>query len=361
MNGNQPRGGQWSYDKDNRQKIPAHVTIPSFHPLQRTSVNQKIIQEAIAYTNLHFPDNYGSLSFFVYPIDFEESHSWLNDFITHRFQLFGKYEDAVVQENANPFLFHSGLSPMMNIGLLTEAEVIDGIQPWEKKIAPASYEGFLRQCIGWRNYIYTSYVLFGEEMRHSNFLHHTQSAHASMKHRMWNASTDIPPIDMILQKINHYAYAHHIERLMYLGNFLSYCFIHPHDVYTLFMEWTIDAYDWVMIPNVMGMSQYACENKIMNRPYLCSSNYILKMSDFKKGEWTVLWDSLYYQYIERHQKILKSNYSASRQVAFWKKKSEKQKREILARAQKYLHSFTNEKVDNDHGHKKQQKENNSGH
>jgi len=358
MDGNQPRGGQWSYDKDNRKKIPAHVTLPSFHPLRRTSVNQKIIQEAIDYTERHFPDNYGSLSSFVYPIDVEESAQWLNDFLQHRFKDFGIYEDAVTRGTSNPFLFHSGLSPMMNIGLLTEADVNHAIQPWEKKIPPSSYEGFLRQCIGWRNYIYTSYVLFGEEMRHSNLLNHTQRADSAVKHKLWNASTGLEPIDTIMQKINQYAYAHHIERLMYLGNFLSYCSIHPLDVYTLFMEWTLDAYDWVMIPNVMGMSQYACGNTIMNRPYMCSSNYILNMSDYKKGEWSIVWDSLYYHYIEKHQKILKANYASSRQVSFWNKKSASEKRRILARAQEYIRSFTNQKVKNDHGHEKQKEKNN---
>jgi len=341
MDGGEPKGGKWSFDEDNRLKIPKDLSIPNIKKWKRTIQNQKIIDEAIHYTQTHFSSNYGSLEYFVYPIDFEDSKEWLFDFIKNKFELFGIYEDAVVhQKDSNPFLFHSALSPMMNIGLLTEKDIIQWIKPYENKIPPSSYEGFIRQCIGWRNYIYTSYILFGEEMRNSNFLNHTRKINKNMRHKLWNGDTNIQHIDTIIQKINKYAYAHHIERLMYLGNFLSYCLIHPYEVYKIFMEWTIDAYDWVMIPNVMGMSQYACQNQIMNRPYMCSSNYILKMSDYKKGEWTTIWNDLYYYYIHTHQNILEKNYSSSRQVAFWKKKNEKEKKTIIMRAERYIKSFS---------------------
>jgi deoxyribodipyrimidine photolyase-related protein len=115
--------------------------------------------------------------------------------------------------------------------------------------------------------------------------------------------------------------------------------IDPKDVYEIFMEWTIDAYDWVMVPNVYGMSQYSDGGKMMTRPYFSSSNYILKMSDHKKGEWTILFDALYYNFINHHQKYLEKNYATSRQVAFWKKKSDGDKKKLLEIANTYLENL----------------------
>jgi deoxyribodipyrimidine photolyase-related protein len=156
------------------------------------------------------------------------------------------------------------------------------------------------------------------------------------KEMMWKGDTDIIPIDNIIKKIVKYSYAHHIERLMYLGNYMLLCMIDPNDVYQIFMEWTIDAYQWVMVPNVYGMSQYSDGGLIMTRPYFSSSNYILKMSDYKKDKWCEIYDALYYNFINTHQDYLKKNYATSRQVAFWNKKSDIEKDDIMKKAKKYL-------------------------
>ena len=145
--------------------------------------------------------------------------------------------------------------------------------------------------------------------------------------------------NITINKIVNYGYAHHIERLMYLGNYMFLCMINPKDVYNIFMEWTIDAYEWVMIPNVFGMSQFADGGLMMTRPYFSSSNYILKISDYKKGEWSVLLNALYYNFINTHKDYLQSNYATARQVAFWNKKSENDKKQILSIAKKYINSL----------------------
>ncbi len=326
-----PTGGKWSYDSENREKLPKNVKIP---PIIKLDSN-KYIEEAKKYVHKHFSSNYGSLDYFIYPINHDDSKRWFLNFLKNKFEKFGIYEDA--ESERDPFLFHSVLTPMMNIGLLTDNEVLIMTMKYQNKVPLSSFEGFIRQIIGWRNYVYTLYLLEGEKMTRSNFLNHTNKL---KKEIMWNGTTNILPIDNIIKKIVNYSYSHHIERLMYLGNYMLLCMIDPKDVYEIFMEWTIDAYEWVMIPNVYGMTQFADGGLMMTRPYLSSSNYILKMSDYKKGSWCNDYDALYYNFINTHEKYLASNYATARQVAFWKKKDENTKKKILNDAKKYLKLYT---------------------
>jgi deoxyribodipyrimidine photolyase-related protein len=258
---------------------------------------------------------------------------WLENFVKNRFRDFGDYEDAEIMDINKPFLFHSVLTPMLNIGLINDEDVLKYVMKFQDKIPLPSFEGFIRQLIGWRNYIYSVYLLEGDKISNLNFLNHKN--HLS-KEMMWKSETDILPIDNIIKKIVNYGYAHHIERLMYLGNYMLLCMVKPKDVYEIFMEWTIDAYEWVMVPNVFSMSQYADGGLVMTRPYFSSSNYILKMSDYKKADWCKMFDALYYNFINTHEDLLAKNYATSRQVAFWRKKSEKEKKEIKLVAKKYL-------------------------
>ena len=333
---NKPVGGKWSFDEDNRKKMPSNIKVPKIitQKIQENIEKNKYIIEAIDYTNKYFSKNYGSLDNFIYPIDHKEAKEWLIHFLKHRFYNFGIYEDAV--NNNYPFLFHSVLSPIMNIGLLTDKEVIEESLKYKNKVPINSLEGFIRQIIGWRNYVYSVYLIMGDKLKKSNFLKHTNKMNSTFYKKLWTGTTNIKPIDDIIDKIVKYGYAHHIERLMYLGNFLLLCMINPNDIYKIFMEWTIDAYEWVMIPNVYGMSQYADGGIMMTRPYFASSNYILKMSNYKKDDWCIILDSLYYNFINQHQKILKINYSTAIQVSYWNKKSDKEKKEIMYRAKMYL-------------------------
>jgi deoxyribodipyrimidine photolyase-related protein len=325
-----PTGGIWSFDKENRKKIPKNTIIPSILKLN----NNRYIDESKKYIEKYFNNNYGSLDNFIYPINSEDSKEWLLNFLKNKFENFGIYEDA--ESEKDPFLFHSVLTPMMNIGLLTDREVLYFILKYQNKVPIESFEGLIRQIIGWRNYMYTLYILEGKELVNKNFLNHKNKLN---KEIMWTGETNILPIDNIIEKIVNYGYAHHIERLMYLGNYMLLCMIKPDDVYEIFMEWTIDAYDWVMIPNVYGMSQYSDGGNIMTRPYFSSSNYILKMSDYKKDEWCKIWDALYYNFINTHEKFLEKNYATSRQVAFWKKKNDYEKKELLNISNKYLKNY----------------------
>ena len=324
-----PKGGKWSFDLENREKIPENVKIPDIYKLKYK--NNKFVNESISYVNKNFSKNYGSLENFIYPINHKDALNWLKYFCKVKFKLFGIYEDAETMRD--PFLFHSVLTPMMNIGLLTDKEVLKVVTKYENKVPINSYEGFIRQVIGWRNYDLTIYLYEGEKIRKMNFLKHKNRINDKI---MWSSNIGIKPFDNVIDKINNYAYAHHIERLMYLGNFLLLLQIHPKDVFKAFMCWTIDAYDWVMIGNVYCMSQYADGGLMMNKPYFSSSNYILNMSDYKKEDWCKTWDSLYYNFINTHQNILRKNYSWARHVSFWNKKPVSERNNILKTARSFM-------------------------
>jgi deoxyribodipyrimidine photolyase-related protein len=327
-----PIGGKWSYDTANRLPLPKNHKVP---PTVAKSLSNKYIKESINWVNKHFPDNYGSLDNFVYPIDNKGAIKWLDKFLEERLGNFGPYEDAV--NESETFVYHSVLSPMMNIGILTDTQVVSKSYQYylahKKTISIESFEGFIRQVIGWRNYVYTVYMLDGPKLFESNHLKH----HNKLNEKFWTGETNIKPIDSIINKLVKWAYAHHIERLMYLGNFMLICMVDPKEVYRIFMEWAIDAYEWVMIPNVFGMSQYADGGTMMTRPYFSSSNYINKMSSFKRdGSWDIIWDALYYNFINNHYLILKSNYATAQQVKHWDNKSEKEQKEIIKTAKSYL-------------------------
>jgi deoxyribodipyrimidine photolyase-related protein len=325
-----PIGGKWSFDTENRLKLPSQIKIPK---LPKINKNEYIV-EAIEYINKNFKDNYGDLDNFIYPIDHASSIKWLKLFLKERLSLFGKYEDAVSTEY--DFIFHSVISPMMNIGLLRDIEVLEISNDYyiknKNKIPIASYEGFIRQVIGWRQYVYTLYVLEGETMRKSNLLNHKNKLNDK-----WWTSVNMTPVDFLINKIKKYSYVHHIERLMYLSNWLLLNQIKPNEVYRIFMEWTIDAYDWVMVPNVYGMGQSASD-LMMTRLYFSSSNYILKMSNFKNDStnWVETWDAVYYAFIKKHKKIISSNYATAMQAKHYDNKTTEQKNKIDSIANNYF-------------------------
>ena len=291
--------------------------------------SSKYVEEARKYVEKHFSNNFGSSENFFYPIDHEEANEWLHNFIKHRFKLFGDYEDAI-GSNIN-FGFHSVLSPILNIGLLTDQDVLDEVLKVQNKIPLNSFEGFIRQIIGWKNTMRYFYEFYYTKQFETNKLNHKRK----LSKHFWEGTTTIPIIDDTIKKLHSTGYLHHIERLMVMGNFMLICEIDPDDVFKWFML-TIDAYQWVMVPNIYGMSQYADGGLMMTRPYFSSSNYILKMSDYKKGDWCEIWDALYYRFIHKNHDMLKKIYATSRNVYHWDNKSKSEQDKLLETANKYL-------------------------
>jgi deoxyribodipyrimidine photolyase-related protein len=217
--------------------------------------------------------------------------------------MFGAYEDAMRQEG--PFLFHSLLSPLLNTGLLEPAAVVERTLAFAEggQVPLNSLEGFIRQIIGWREFMRAVYILRGEEERRRNFWGHRRP----VPEACYAGTTGIDPFDCVVRRVHRHAYAHHIERLMVLGNFMNLCGIDPDAIYRWFMELFIDAYDWVMVPNVYGMSLYADGGMITTKPYISGSHYLLKMGDFAPGEWCDVWDALFWRFLDVHRSVFAAN------------------------------------------------------
>jgi deoxyribodipyrimidine photolyase-related protein len=314
-----PRGGRWSYDAENRQALPKGVALPKDYAAPRNAY----VEEAIAYVEKNFGGHYGRSDAFAYAVTREDARACLQTFLRDRLDLFGAYEDAVSARGH--VLFHSALSPYLNNGLLTPREVLDAaLRYGERHATPiASLEGFVRQLIGWREFVRVVYVCDGARMRRQNAL----GANRILTGAWWDGTTGLLPVDESIKLLERYAYTHHIVRLMILGNVMTLLGVHPDEGYRWFMEWYIDAYDWVMVPNVYGMALFADGGSMVTKPYVSSSRYVLKMSDYPKGDWCGKWDALYWTFVRDHAELLSRNVRASFAVSLLARLAEGKRRE----------------------------------
>lgn len=338
-----PDGDKWSYDIENRLPFEKSQEEPSILKF-KSKKRHEYLEEAVKYVEKNFSSHYGKsdLIDFIYPIDREESIEWLKYFIATKLDKFGKYEDAL--SSRIKFGFHSVLSPLTNIGLITPMDIISEVRGFTKNMA--SKEGFIRQVIGWREYCYFTYDLYGTNLKMNSLY---KSNNYPIPKYVWENSTQIPPIDNILKNVNLNAYSHHIERLMGIGNFLVLIETNPSEIYNWFQTMYIDAYDVFMIPNVYGMLCYGKldeKSHMMTRPYFASSNYLIKMSDYKAAscvkicdeiyKWDEIMDSLYWYHIYKYAVEFKKIYATSSGVARWEKFDPNKKKSIIEMAKKYI-------------------------
>ncbi|RAX15543.1 cryptochrome/photolyase family protein [Pseudarthrobacter sp. AG30] len=334
----EPAGGKWSFDAENRKKLPrGHVppTVSRFRdhpalqqqgafdldalaepslaaPSRHSDEASREVGLAIEWVSQEFPDAPGDPRLFAWPTTTREAREHLQEFVSERLGGFGPYEDAISAEH--PFINHGLLTPVLNIGLLDPREVLDtALDGAGAATSLASLEGFARQVIGWREYMRATYRVRGRRMRTANLLNHRNRPGAGW----WDARTGLAPVDLVISRVLATGYAHHIERLMVLGNAMSLLRIHPDDVYAWFMEMFIDAYDWVMVPNVYAMSQFAAGADITTKPYVSGSNYLRKMSDLPAGEWMADWDGLYWSFIDDHRPVFERNPRSRMVVSLW--------------------------------------------
>jgi deoxyribodipyrimidine photolyase-related protein len=326
----QPEGGQWSFDQENRRKIKkaAVKDIPKL----AYAINDAIDMQAMQSVEQEFVGHYGRLNEIIYPTTHAAAQAWLQNFLVQRFSQFGEYEDAIVPDQS--WLYHSVLSPMLNTGLLTPHEVVTAALAYAKDnaIALNNVEGFIRQIIGWREFMRATYDESSVFMRNENVWQH----HRPMPKAFYDATTGIEPVDNSIQRVMDTAYCHHIERLMVLGGFMFLCEIDPKEIYQWFMELFIDAYDWVMVPNIFCMSQNAAGNFMTSKPYFSGSNYILKMSNYAKGDWCPIWDGLFWRWIDKNQEKLKGNPRWSMMCAQLNKMAPEKRENHLKVANEYL-------------------------
>lgn len=299
LEGARPLGGRWTYDTVNRRRLPKGLAVPplpELAPLPEWTA-------ALRWVAARFPHHPGDIDAPRPPLTHEEAQAWLGDFLRQRLARFGDYQDAISQRE--PVLFHSLLSPLINVGLLTPDLVLTAALDFarEHPVPLNSLEGFVRQVLGWREYVRVCYLLLGEEQRRANYFGHQRPLPAAF----YAADTGLPPLDTVLRRVLTRAWCHHIERLMVLGNFLLLAGVAPSEVYRWFMELFMDAYDWVMVPNVFGMSQFADGGRMMTKPYFSGSHYLVRMSDFPPGPWCAAWDGLFWEFVAAHREKLARN------------------------------------------------------
>ena len=329
-----PLGGKWTYDTENRKKYPKNKIPPAVNFPDKTD----LWDEAVDYTLTRFPKNPGSLAKNrFYPITHQEAIDWFEQFLMNRFYDFGIYEDAIVKESS--ILNHGVLSPLINVGLILPEEIIKRSLSFSTKenIPLNSTEGFIRQIIGWREFIRGMYLSKGRFSRTHNFW----NFHRKIPKSFYDGSTGIEPVDQTIRKILETGYCNHIERLMILGNFMLLCEFDPDEVYRWFMELFIDAYDWVMVPNVYGMTMFADGGTFATKPYIGGSNYIRKMSNYPKGEWEHFWDGLFWRFVMKHQDFFLSNPRTTMLVHSLKRMSDEKRKTHIRNAESFIQNKLN--------------------
>lgn len=288
-----------SQDKLNRRVPKTNLNIKQPFIDIDSRLDKKYIKDAIEYVNLHFKNNYGTSDNFIFPVSHSSALKWLDHFIINKFKLFGDYQDYI--DGNDKYLYHSLLSSLLNIGLLNPFDVIERISKFKTKIPINSYEGFIRQLF-WREYQHYCYL-------YVDFSHNYFGNNNKLTNIWYEGKTGILPVDKSIVEAFETGYLHHIKRLMVIGNYMNLSLIDPKEGFKWFMEFSCDSYEWVMYQNVYDMVFFVTGGKTMRRPYISSSNYILKMSNYQKGEWCDIWNKKYQNFIKKHKsKLLKYRY-----------------------------------------------------
>lgn len=315
MEGDEPVGGAWNFDADNRKGWPAK-NAPEV-PAVRGFADDPIVAEVRARLGPEL-GLFGEADGFDYPVTAEQAALALADFIAHRLPRFGDYQDALADEaqadNA-VFLFHSRLSSSLNLGLLSPLQVCQAAeQAWHEGAAPLNaVEGFIRQVIGWREYVRGIYWHLMPEYAERNSLGHDQP----LPSWYWSGKVGMRCLQQAIQSTRQHAYAHHIQRLMVTGNFALLLGIEPKAISEWYLAVYIDAYEWVELPNVLGMVMHADDGVLASKPYAASGKYIQRMGGHCKhcryqvsetvGEQACPFNALYWDFLERHRASLAGN------------------------------------------------------
>jgi len=292
-----PAGGQWSFDAANRKKLPRDLQPPDIN----WSTPGSHTDEVIELVRQNFSDHPGHAEEFCWPTTCCQAREWLDDFVANRLHDFGPYEDAMSSRSET--IFHSVLSPCLNLRLLTPREVIDAMLARVNKVPIQSLEGFVRQVIGWRVFVRGVYQHYSEQQDTTNFWGHEREPPSSW----YDGTTGILPRDDTIRTALRLGWTHHSPRLMVLGNLMTLCEVRPTSAHRWFMEMFIDSSEWVMGPNVYGMGLFCDGGIFATKPYICGSNYLLKMSDYKKGPWCDIVDGLYWRFIDKHRGFFQRN------------------------------------------------------
>jgi deoxyribodipyrimidine photolyase-related protein len=328
-----PIGGQWSFDAENRKKMPKGHKPPLTPPGIKKSKHLKAVSDLV---NELFTTHPGKTEHFWLPCSHQEAQAWLDNFIHERLLHFGDYQDSL--STKEDFLYHSLISPSINIGHLTPHQVVDKVieVDFKNKAPLNSIEGFTRQVLGWREFVRGIYQEYDEIQQAENFFNHQRQLAPSW----YSGETGIPPLDFMIHKLNRYGYAHHIERLMVASNMMLLSEVHPQAAYRWFMELFVDSSDWVMGPNVFGMGLFSDGGIFATKPYICGSNYWRKMGDFPAGPWCDIVDGLYWRFIDKHRVFLLKQHRLSMMVRTLDKMEPARKKILFQAAESFIDKHT---------------------
>ena len=316
MHDNQPEGGAWNYDADNRKSFGK--AGPKQAPNMPNIVMDVIVEAVIKAVEQHFPNHPGSLTNFIWPVTRTQALIFLDDFIANKLAGFGDHQDAMWQAEANqqnPYLWHSLLSTSLNLKLLDPREVIDAaVQAYKTQQLPlASVEGFIRQILGWREFVRGMYWLDMPQMAEANHYKHTRK----LPNWYWTGETEMNCQRQTIQQTMQYGYAHHIQRLMITGMFGVLAEINPQQIEAWYLAVYVDAVEWVELPNVAGMALYANGGRFTSKPYVASGAYIKRMSNYcvnckykpevKAGADACPVTTLYWNFLIKHYAVFSSN------------------------------------------------------
>jgi deoxyribodipyrimidine photolyase-related protein len=327
-----PTGKQWSFDKDNRKRLPKKIKLPELPALK----NQAHVSDVEALVEERFADHPGTSGPCWLPVSRKVAQVWLEDFVAQRLPQFGPYEDALTQRSRS--VFHSVLSSSLNLGLLMPDEVVARVldAATKENLPLNSVEGFVRQVIGWREFVRGVYRVRGDEQSSTNYWGHRRRPAATW----YSGETGIPPLDQAIRTAWQYGWDHHIPRLMVVGNLMTLSEIAPAEAWNWFMEMYVDSSDWVMGPNVYGMALFSDGGIFATKPYICGSNYLLKMSDHERGSWCDVVDGLYWRFIAAHRDFFESNHRLSMMPRMLDKLDESRRSRIFAAAEGFLDMHT---------------------
>jgi deoxyribodipyrimidine photolyase-related protein len=318
MDGEAPAGGEWNFDHDNRASFGKDG--PGFVPEPKTFPPDAITREVLALVATRFAKHPGALEHFDWPVTPEQARAALDDFIAHRLADFGQWQDAMWTGEA--WLWHSRLSAAMNLKLLDPREVIAAAEKaYREKRAPlASVEGFIRQILGWREYVRGVYWRFMPGYLDRNAL----GADEPLPGFYWTGETDMNCLRHAIGQTLEYGYAHHIQRLMVTGLFALLLGVRPREIHAWYLAAYVDAVEWVELPNTLGMSQYADGGVMASKPYIASGKYIERMSNYcvgcrfdpaqRTGPRACPFTTLYWDFLLRHKKPLAQNQRMAMQV-----------------------------------------------
>lgn len=330
-----PIGGKWNFDKENRKGISY---LKSDIPKRLHIKPNKITFDAMIDVEECYPNSMGDLESFNWATTYEDSERLLNDFIERYLVNYGSFQDAINKNNH--FMFHSLLSPYLNSGLLDPLDCIEKVikkfNSLDDEIPINSVEGFIRQILGWREFIRGVYWENMPQYKNLNFWSHK----LKLNNNWYSGETGIPPLDDAIIESRDLAYSHHINRLMVISNLMTLTGIHPNEMYKWFMEMYIDAYDWVMVPNVYGMGSYADGGIFSTKPYICGSSYMLRMSNYSKGDWCDTVDGLYWRFIENNIKFFESNPRLAVMTRSLSKMNKDRKKLIFKKAEEFIDKNT---------------------